>query len=80
MVFNLCSSAGVHGVLVLLFFAGGPMVGEAMSDSSAPTAPAALDVPDIVRADGPDPDVRLLVLRDPDGEVSNLTEASVVDG
>lgn len=68
--------------MVLLFFAGGPIVGEAMSDSSAPTAPAALDEPDIVRgADGPDPDVRLLVLRDPDGdEVSNLTEASVVDG
>jgi len=25
MFFNLCSSAGVHGVFVRLFFAGGPM-------------------------------------------------------
>lgn len=66
--------------MVLLFFAGGPIVGEAMPDSSpAPTAAAALDEPDIVGADGPVPDARLL-FRDPDGdEVSTLT-ASVVGG
>lgn len=52
-----------------------------MPDSSpAPTAPAALEEPDIGRVDGPVLDARLLFC-DPDGgEVSNLTEASVVGG
>lgn len=55
------------------------MVGEAILDSSAPpTAPAALDEPDIEDADGPVPEARLL-FRDPGGdEVSTLTEESAV--
>ena len=51
MVFNLCSSAGVHGVFVRLFLAGGPIEGEAVKlGSSPPSEPCvALDGPDIVK-------------------------------
>ena len=61
MVFSLCSSAGVHGVFVRLFFAGGgPMGEEAMLGSSAPMeAGAPIDGPDIARFVAPDPDARL---------------------
>lgn len=38
MVFNLCSSAGVHGVLVRLLFAGGGAMSEAMVASGTPRA------------------------------------------
>jgi hypothetical protein len=65
MFFNLCSSAGVHGVLVRLFLAGGgPIVEDAaMLDSSAPTEDgAAPEEPDIAKLDvaGPIPDARRL--------------------
>lgn len=81
MVFNLCSSAGVHGVFVLLFFAGGPILGEPILGSSAPpVTPAALDGPDIVGADGPVPEARLLFRAPVGDEVSGLTEVSAVAG
>lgn len=57
------------------------VLGEFILGSSPPPAPpAALDGPDIVSADGPVPDARLL-FRAPGGdEVSCLTEESAVAG
>lgn len=79
MTFSLCSSAGVQGVLVLLFFVGGP-IGDSMLDPSpAPAAAAALDEPDIVEAAGTIAGVRLLFRAPEDGGVSNLAAASVVE-
>lgn len=83
IVFNLCSSAGVHGVLVLLFLAGGGPIGEAVIvGASAPVVVgAALDGPDIgdgavTSCAGP-----RFLLRAPVGEVvSVLTGASDVVG
>jgi len=54
MVFNLCSSAGVHGVFVLDFFVGGPAGGEDILGSSPPPEEGpAPDGADIATA-GPD--------------------------
>jgi len=55
MVFSLCSSAGVQGVFVRLFFAGGPIEDEVDALGSWPpiipgTPP---DGPDIVNASAP---------------------------
>lgn len=80
MLFNLCSSAGVQGVFVRLFFVGGgPEGGPVMLGSVAPVAGAAA-------VDGPDigtvgaivvPEARLLLLRALVGErVSGCTTTS----
>ena len=73
MVLSLCSSAGVQGVLVRLFLAGGGPIGEdVMPDSSPPmdedAAPvgscscgAGCDVPDIDANEESDADRRLLL-------------------
>jgi hypothetical protein len=83
MFFNLCSSAGVHGVFVRLFFAGGPMGEDVVLGSSAPMdgggALIALDGPDIGRADVDIPDARLL-FRALDNKVPGLMEVSAVVG
>jgi hypothetical protein len=81
MVFNLCSSAGVQGVFVRLFLAGGGPIGEeAMLGSSAPTeAGAPPDGPDMPRFVAPEPEARLLI-RAPDGDnVSGLADESTVE-
>ena len=39
MTFSRCSSAGVHGVLVLLFFGGG-IVGSLVSSTCCPISPS----------------------------------------
>jgi len=79
--FNLCSSAGVHGVFVRLFFAGGPVGEEAvMLCSSAPNEDGAIpDGPDILRA-VPGPDARRLFLAPKSGVDSCLAEESDVVG
>ena len=46
MTFNRCSSAGVHGVLVLLFFGGG--IDEDKSLASSPWCPPSLGSPRLV--------------------------------
>src|ERR1700712_3610669 len=80
IVFNLCSSAGVQGVFVRLFFAGG-CIGEDSVMLGSPAgggAPEELDGPDIGRGVGNDPDARLL-FRGPVGdELSGLTDVSAV--
>jgi hypothetical protein len=78
MVFNLCSSAGVHGVFVLLFFAGGPMGEDAVGSSAPPEGPAALDEADIGSTEVPCPDARLLFLAPGGDVVSGLPEVSAV--
>jgi len=79
IVFSLCSSAGVQGVFVRLFFAGGPIGEEVILGSSPPAGgPEVLDGPDIGSGVGPDPDARLL-FRGPVGdEVSGLPDVSAV--
>lgn len=47
MAFSLCSSAGVQGVFVLLFLAGGGPTGESIEGSASMAGGAALDGPDI---------------------------------
>jgi hypothetical protein len=81
MVFNLCSSAGVQGVFVRLFFAGGCMGESVMLGSPAGGGgPEELDGADIGRGVGNDPDARLL-FRGPVGDVvSGFTDASAVEG
>jgi hypothetical protein len=80
MVFNLCSSAGVHGVFVRLFFAGGP-IDEPMLGSSALAGGAGFDGPDMAIGDAGKPGARLLGFRGLlDAVVSDLMELSVVAG
>lgn len=82
MFFNLCSSAGVQGVLVRLFFVGGPVGESVMLGSSMPAEEdaAAGAGPDIARGTVPRPDARLL-FRAPVGDVdSAFTELSPVVG
>lgn len=72
MVFNRCSSAGVHGVFVLLFFNGGSEV-KSGSLSPAGGGTAELEVPDIGADRDIAPGVRLF--SDSAGEVvCGLTE------
>jgi hypothetical protein len=81
MVFNLCSSAGVHGVFVRLFLAGGGPIGEVMVGSSAPVdGGAALDGPDIVGAGAISPDARLLFRWPVGDEDADLSGVSAVAG
>jgi hypothetical protein len=64
MFFSLCSSAGVHGVFVRLFFGGGSMGAEAMLGSPAPAEDEAIEG-DTIEGDaieddaipGPRPDI-----------------------
>jgi len=65
MVFSRCSSAGVHGVFVRLFFAGGPIEDEPDALISWPpiipgTPP---DGPDIVNASAPPVPKAVLLFR-----------------
>jgi len=86
MVFNLCSSAGVQGVLVLLFLAGGGPIGESVilgsSFGLAAGATAELDAADMAAdADAdveavPVPEARLFRV----GEVSDFDVASAAVG
>lgn len=80
MVFNLCSSAGVHGVLVLLFFAGGGPIGESVIlgslEPTAAGAAAELDEPDIGTDAEAVPEARLFRA----GEVSDFTVLSAAIG
>jgi len=81
MFFSLCSSAGVQGVFVRLFLAGGPMAEDAILGSSVPMeAGAAPDGPDIGRDDVAGPDARLLFRAPVGDKVSGLTEVSAVVG
>jgi hypothetical protein len=63
IVFNLCSSAGVHGVFVRLFFAGGPIDEPMLGSSALAVGGAGFDGPDM--ADGGDAGAgaRLLLFR-----------------
>lgn len=94
MVFSLCSSAGVQGVLVRLFLAGGGPIGEdVMLESSAPmdedatpdgsvsrgAGCAAPDVPDI-DADGVSELDRRLLLRVVGDGVCVVVEVSAALG
>lgn len=79
MVFNLCSSAGVQGVFVLLFLAGGgPIEGEDILGSSVIAAGADVpEGPDIVASASSCVEIRLLFL-DPECDVGScLNETSV---
>lgn len=86
MFFSLCSSAGVHGVFVRLFFAGGGPIAEdaVMLGSSTPTEDGgAPDGPDIAKFAVPTfpvPAARFL-FRAPAGDTEAcLTEASLAMG
>jgi hypothetical protein len=86
MFFNLCSSAGVQGVFVRLFLAGGGPIGEdaVMLGSSAPTedggAPEGPDIAKVAVPTVPVPAARFL-FRAPVGDAEScLTEASVAMG
>jgi len=88
IVFNLCSSAGVQGVFVRLFLAGGGAIGEeVMLGSSAPIdAGAPPEGPDMARFEASLPDARLL-FREPEGDNgsgfavgSPFTVESTLDG
>lgn len=48
MVFNLCSSAGVHGVFVRLFLAGGGAMELRLGSSELVAIPAGFEGPDII--------------------------------
>jgi hypothetical protein len=77
MVLSLCSSAGVHGVFIRLFFAEG-CIGESviLGSTAGGGGPEELDGADIGRGVGSDPDARLL-FRGPVGdELSGLTDVS----
>lgn len=83
MVFNLCSSAGVQGVFVRLFFAGGPIGEEVMLGSSAvPIGGAEPDGIDMAKLEAGGPGARLLLFRGrlDDGEDSGLTDGSAAAG
>lgn len=82
IVFNLCSSAGVQGVFVRLFFAGGPIGEEVMLGSSAvPIGGAEPDGIDMAKLEAGCPGARLLIfLGRLDGEVSGLTDGSAAAG
>jgi len=56
IVFSLCSSAGVHGVFVLDFFAGGGPIGDEVvpvSTLESVAGPAELEGPDMVEVSMP---------------------------
>jgi hypothetical protein len=53
MFFNLCSSAGVHGVFVRLFFGGGSMGADAKLGSPMPAEDEAAPGADMTRGDAP---------------------------
>jgi hypothetical protein len=78
IVFNLCSSAGVQGVFVRLFFAGGP-IGETILGSSIPAICIGGFIgPDIAsNAVGLGP---ALFLFRGEGGISDLKELSVLAG
>lgn len=81
MVFNLCSSAGVHGVFVRLFFAGGPIEDDADGFGSWPPIilGAPPDGPDIVNESTPPGAKTGLLFRTLGGDKgSALLEGSIV--
>jgi len=83
MFFNLCSSAGVQGVFVRLFFEGGGPIGEdavMLGSSASAEDGGAPDGPDIAKVAGPvpEPDARLLFRAPVGEEESCLTEVSAV--
>lgn len=81
--FKRCSSAGVQGVFVRLFFAGGPIVGEAILGSSVlfeEVAVGAAPEDMLAGVEEPGSEGRGLLFRDAlEGETSDLTGASAVD-
>jgi hypothetical protein len=79
IVFNLCSSAGVQGVFVRLFFAGGA-IDPMFASSTLAVGGAGFDGPDMAGGDDAGPGARLLVFRGlPGAVVSGLMELSMVE-
>jgi hypothetical protein len=81
IVFNLCSSAGVHGVFVRLFFAGGPIEEPMLGPSALAIGGAGFDGPDMVDGGDAGAGGRLLLFRGVIGAaVSVVWELSVTTG